>query len=282
MNNFCKYNAHAFAKGTRTKHKMAKKISVIIHTYNNEKIIRDCLDSVKDFDEIVICDMYSTDKTLEIAKEYGCKIVMHENLGWADPARNFAISQAENDWVLVVDSDEQITPELREYLYKFLDAPKDYAGVWIPRLNYCWGKPMELLYPDFIFRFFRKDKTYIPPKVHYRVEVSDRREFYMPTKDKKLAIIHNHTQSIGSIINKLNKYTDLECEKLIETNKKINFGYAMWKSIWLTIEKFILKGGYKDGIRGFYQSYIFGMYKFFTYVKYWEYKNAEDTKCVRK
>ena len=64
---------------------MGSSISVVIHTYNNEAIIRDCLESVKDFDEIVICDMYSTDKTLEIAQEYGCKIVMHENIGWADP-----------------------------------------------------------------------------------------------------------------------------------------------------------------------------------------------------
>ena len=88
------------------------KISVVINTCNNEKIIRECLESVKNFDEIVICDMYSEDKTLEIAKEYNCKIVMHEKTGWVEPARNFAISHATNEWVLVVDSDEIITEEL--------------------------------------------------------------------------------------------------------------------------------------------------------------------------
>lgn len=261
---------------------MSKQISVVIHTYNNDKIIRKCLDSVKDFNEIVICDMYSTDKTIEIAKEYGCKIVMHENIGWADPARNFAISQASNDWVLVVDSDEQITPELREYLYKFIEDPKDYTALWIPRLNYCWGKPMELLYPDMIFRLFKKGKAYFPPKVHGRPQINEGKEFYMPINNRKLAIIHQHTQNISSIINKINKYTDLECEKLIQEDKDINFAYAMWRSLWQVLEKFLLKKGYKDGLRGFYCSYIFGVYKFFTYVKYWEYKNKKDGKCEKE
>ena len=76
------------------------KISVIIHTYNNEKIIAECLEAVKNFDEIIICDMYSSDKTLEIAKKYNCKIVMHEKTEIVEPARNFAISQASNEWVL--------------------------------------------------------------------------------------------------------------------------------------------------------------------------------------
>jgi glycosyltransferase involved in cell wall biosynthesis len=123
---------------------MDGKISVVIHTYNSEKFIRDCLESVKNFDEIVICDMYSTDKTVEIANEYNCKVVYHELTGWAEPARNFAISQATNDWILVVDSDETITEELRKYLYEFIKNPTHNTAIRIPRLNYCWGEPLEI------------------------------------------------------------------------------------------------------------------------------------------
>lgn len=251
------------------------KISVVIHTFNSEKVIKDCLDSVKDFDEIVICDMYSTDRTLEIAKEYGCKIVMHKNIGWADPARNFAVAQASNEWVLIVDSDEIIPEALRNYLYEFLDNPKDYSALWMPRLNYCWGKALNLLYPDMIFRLFKRDEVNFPPVVHGRPELKSGKEFYMPSEDKGLAVVHNHTLNISSVISKLNKYTDLECEKLIKEHKKLNMAYAIWKSFWLILEKFTLKKGYKDGIRGAIMSILFGLYKFITYVKYWEYLQNE-------
>ncbi len=253
------------------------KISVVIHTFNNEKIIRECLDSVKDFDEIVICDMYSTDKTLEIAEEYGCKIVMHENIGWADPARNFAISHASNDWVLVVDSDERIPEKLKNYMYDFVSNAGEYTALRIPRLNYCWGQPLEVLYPDLIIRLFKKDVTYYPTTVHGTPVINSGKEFYMPTKDRGLAIIHTHTTSITPIINKLNKYTDLECEKMIAANYKLNMPYAIWKSIWLMFEKFTLKKGYKDGVRGAIQSFLFGTYKFLSFVKYWEYLNSSKT-----
>ena len=247
------------------------KISVVIHTFNNENIIRDCLESVKDFDEIVICDMYSTDKTLEIAKEYNAKIVMHENIGWAEPARNYAISQALNDWVLVVDSDEKISSDLKEYLYKFIDAPQNYSAVRIPRLNYCWGKPLEVLYPDAIIRFMKKDAVYWPPFVHATPEVKSGEILVIDSDSRNLAIIHNYTDCYRSLINSLNKYTDLELEKLIEKNKSINFYFAIWKSFWIIVEKYFMRNGYKDGLRGLIISITAGIYKFVVYVKYFEY-----------
>ena len=94
-------------------------ISVVINTYNAEKHLSQVLDAVKDFDEVVVCDMESTDNTIGIAREYGCRIVTFPkgNITIVEPARNFAIHQAKHEWVLVVDADEVITPELREYLY---------------------------------------------------------------------------------------------------------------------------------------------------------------------
>ena len=117
--------------------------------------------------------MYSTDKTVEIAKEYGAKIVMHENIGWADPARNFAIQQASNEWVLVVDSDEIIPAELKSYLYDFIKEPKNVSAIKLPRTNYCWGQKMQMLYPDYIIRFFKKDCINWAPYVHVTPEIKD-------------------------------------------------------------------------------------------------------------
>ena len=96
------------------------KISVVINTYNAEQHLRKCLEAVKDFDEVVVCDMESTDHTVEIAQSFGCKVVTFPkaNHKSAEPARTFAIQSASNKWVLVVDADELVTPELREVLYQ--------------------------------------------------------------------------------------------------------------------------------------------------------------------
>ena len=87
------------------------KISVVIQTYNSEQFLERVLNSVKEFDEIVVCDMYSTDRTIEIARKFDCKIVYHKKTDFCEPARNFAIHSATYDWVLVVDSDE-IVPDV--------------------------------------------------------------------------------------------------------------------------------------------------------------------------
>src|SRR3712207_4326004 len=98
---------------------MEHKISVVINTYNAEEHLQEVLESVKEFDEIVICDMESTDSTLHIANAYNCKIVTFKKGDYTivEHARNFAISSATHEWVLVVDADEIVTPALREYLY---------------------------------------------------------------------------------------------------------------------------------------------------------------------
>ena len=92
-----------------------QKISVVINTYNAEQHLSKVLEAVKDFDEIVVCDMESTDNTVKIAKDFGCRIVIFPkaNHTCCEPARQFAIQSASYQWVLVVDADEIVTPELR-------------------------------------------------------------------------------------------------------------------------------------------------------------------------
>lgn len=127
-----------------------QKISVVINTYNAALRLREVLDAVKDFDEILVCDMESTDETLQIAAEYGCRIVTFprgkHNI--VEPAREFAIHRAQHPWVLVVDADEIVTPELRDYLYAFTQGGSD--GLLIPRKNFFMGRFMRCLYPDYI------------------------------------------------------------------------------------------------------------------------------------
>ncbi|MBR6493797.1 MAG: glycosyltransferase, partial [Prevotella sp.] len=88
----------------------ANKISVIINTYNASQHLQAVVEAVKDFDEVLVCDMESTDDTIEIARQYGCRVVTFPKEGHTivEPAREFAIHEAENEWVLVVDADEVV------------------------------------------------------------------------------------------------------------------------------------------------------------------------------
>lgn len=253
-------------------------ISVIIHTYNNENIIRNCLEAVKDFDEIVVCDMYSNDKTLEIVKEYNCKIVMHNKIDYVEPARNFAIQQASNEWVLIVDSDEIISAQLKDYLYKFIKNNKKYNAVKIPRLNYYWGVKIEIQYPDYVTRFIKKEKVNWPSQIHSQPIIEG--EIYtIPKSQRELAIKHHCVSTIKQLFESLNVYTDKELEKMINKKQKMpNVFWAFFKSLFLIFEKFILKKGYKSGADGFILCTYFGLYKFIALIKYREFliKNLEN------
>ena len=111
------------------------KISVVINTYNAEKYLERVLKAVKGFDEILICDMYSTDNTIPIAQKYNCKIIYHENIGYVEPARNYAIQSAKYPWVLIIDADEIVPPALKDYLYKRIQEENCLSGIRIPMKN---------------------------------------------------------------------------------------------------------------------------------------------------
>lgn len=144
------------------------RISVVINTYNASQHLEKVLQSVRDFDEIVVCDMESTDDTREIAARYGCKIVTFPkaNHKSAEPARTFAIQSASSEWVLVVDADELVTPELRRVLYKVVKAPDGPAGYYIPRQNMFLGMFVRDFHFDYQLRFFIREGTEWPLRPH--------------------------------------------------------------------------------------------------------------------
>lgn len=229
---------------------MDNKISVVINTYNAEKQLRLVLDALKAFDEVVICDMESTDNTLSIAREYGCKIVTFEkkDITIVEPARNFAIQSASNEWVLVVDADEIVTEELRCYLYNQIALPNPPDGIYIPRRNYFMGQFMHALYPDYILRFFRKSKTDWPPVIHVQPSVSGK-VIRAPKNVKGLAFEHLADDSVSDRLRKTDTYTDYECIK------KAHKHYGLWAFLSRPTHRFVknyfLKGGFRDGLPGF-------------------------------
>src|SRR5437016_3776952 len=109
--------------------------TALIPCFNNEDIIEDCLRSVSWADEVLVCDSFSTDQTLDIAKRYGARIVQHHYVNSATQ-KNWAIPQAQNEWVLLVDTDERIPPELRREIESVLASNPVHAGYRVPRRNH--------------------------------------------------------------------------------------------------------------------------------------------------
>ena len=238
-----------------------KKISVVINTRNAEQHLQQVLEAVKGFDEVLICDMESEDHTLDIARQYGCRIVTFErkNYNIVEPAREFAIHEARYDWVLVVDADEVVTPELKDYLYSRIKEVNCPDGLYIPRKNYFMGRFMRCHYPDHILRFFRKDKTHWPAIIHCVPEVDGRIE-KIPAKHIELAFEHLANESVESIVNKTGQYTRNELER--KQQKQYGVRTILWRPAWRFFRNYILKLGFRDGLPGLIRAGMDAFYQF--------------------
>jgi glycosyltransferase involved in cell wall biosynthesis len=245
-----------------------QKISVVINTYNASKHLARVLDAVKNFDEIVVCDMESTDDTIDIAREHGCKIVTFPkaNHKSAEPARTFAIQSATSDWVLVVDADEVVSESLRSYLYDFIKDPGKIRGLYIPRKNYTMKVFLPSSYPDYQLRFFIKEGTTWPPYVHTFPKVQGALD-YIPKSRRDCAFDHLDDSTRASI-NRLNNYTDNEVEK--HAGQKVTLFKLFASPMIRFIKQYFIKGGIFYGIPGYIDAFRSAQYKFTVLCKLYE------------
>lgn len=248
------------------------KISVVLNTYNAEKHLGKVLNSVKEFDEIVVCDMHSTDNTLKIAEKFGANIVFHENTGYVEPARNVAIQSAKNEWVLLLDADEIPSENLKKKLLEVAQENR-YSAVKIPFTNYFMGKKMRSAYPDYHTRFFKKHNAFWPPEIHSKLQIEG--EILTLLKSQTdLAIDHIADDSVKTILNKNNIYSDAELKK--RAGKKVGFGKLMFSPFFWFLKYYFIKLGCLDGKKGFIFACLKAQYKFATLAKLYE--NTQPSK----
>ncbi len=245
-------------------------ISVLINTFNEEKNIRNCLETVKWADEIIIVDMYSEDKTVEIAKEYTDKIYFFERMGYVEPARQFALEKATNDWVLVVDADELVPLKLKNKLIEI--AEKDLADVvYIPHNNYFFGKLLEGggwgALQDIHPRFFKRNLMSFSEIIHNSCKINkDAKVYYID--DLETGFIHFNYIDVEHFIDKLNRYTTIEAKHMFNGIKSASFGKFLAKLLVELFGRFLVKKGFKDGLYGFSLAILMVAYHTSSYLKY--------------
>lgn len=241
-----------------------KKLTVLIITLNEEKNLPECIDSVKWADEIIVVDSFSTDRTVEIAKEFGAKVIQRGWDGFANQ-RKYSLQQASSEWILFLDADERITNELRLEIEEILSKDIDVNGYKIPRKNYFLGKWIRSAnwYPDYQMRLFRKSKaSIIDVPIHEGVSVEGM------TGVCKKDMIHLSYQSLEQAYCKINHYTTLAA--IQRMNKKVSAVDIILHPIGAFLTDYISRKAYRDGFHGFLVAMINLTTNLMTYTKIWE------------
>ena len=253
-------------------------LSVAIATYNEESCLADCLNSIKDLaDEIVIVDGSSTDKTVEIAKSFGAKVILTDNKPIFHINKQLAIDACRGEWVLQLDADEIIPPELKEEINQIVKKEVIEDAFWIKRKKMFLGKWIKKggQFPDPVIRLFKKGKAGLPCKsVHEQILVDG------PVGWLKNPMVHLPTPSFSVYITKDNRYSTLTALEMKEKNLQINFvtkiNYLIFKPLGIFFSLYFRHLGLLDGFPGFVFAVYSGLHQFSAFVKYWEMKNSSE------
>ena len=286
---------------------MNHKLSVVLATRNEELNIGLCLDSVKEIsDEVIIVDEESTDKTREIAEKFGAKIykVKHEPIFHVTKQK--ALDLATGDWILQLDADEKVTPELAKEIKKVISMSNDelitrkcetekrnklferhqkliekqggiepqkgeVVAFFVPRRNYFLGKPLTHagVYPDGVIRLVKKGKARFPSKsVHELMEIDGGVAWLFNDLE------HDDSPTLQRYLERANRYTDLTAEEFREKMVKVNY-WNLFKFSFIVPSVYFLNlyfrhKGFLDGMRGFIWSSFSALHYPIAYFKYWQ------------
>lgn len=239
-------------------------ITVVVLTKNEEANIAECLESVKVWAaEIIVVDDLSTDNTVSLAQKWADKVLTRK-MDIEGTHRNWAYAQAMNSWVLSLDADEKVTPELKEEISAAINAT-DCVCFSVPLRNFIGNYWVRYggWYPAGKVRLFRKEKfKYEDVVVHPRAFVDGKGGHL--TKD----IIHKGYPDFEHFLASLNRQTTLEAQKWITTNRKMGGGRITWRAIDRFFRRFIGKKGWKDGFIGFMVAFFDTLYQIMSYAKY--------------
>lgn len=254
---------------------MKQTISVVISAYNEEEKIKDCLESVKWADEIIFVDNTSQDKTVDIAKKYTTKIFKRENNLMLNVNKNYGFSKATSDWILSLDADEHVTPELREEIEQVLSKGSQAEGYLISRKNIIFGKWIQhsIWWPDYQLRLFKKGKgKFEELHVHELIKVEGEVEKLQEP------LIHENYSSASQYLYKLDHiYTENEAQSFIKAGKKLHWIDAIRFPVGDFLKTFFLQKGYKDGLHGLVLSILQAFYTEVVFLKIWEKEGFKET-----
>lgn len=248
------------------------RISVAIASFNEERNIIACLKTVRHLaDEIVVVDGNSTDRTRQLARKFGAKVIKTNNPLIFHLNKQKAIDLCQHDWILQLDSDERVSDQLGREIKKVIHGQNDYVAYYISRQNYFMGRWLRKggQFPDYVIRLFRRGKARLPCKsVHEQMEI-DGKVGYL-----KNPLIHYPYPSFSDYWRKANHYTSLTAGEFAFNKVSRNFFTTLRYTIVVPLKHFLLiyfrHKGFLDGFPGFVFAFFSGLHYFVAYIKSWE------------
>ena len=241
-------------------------LSVILITKNEEANLKDCLESVSFANEIIVVDSQSSDKTQEIAQSFGAKLEITSDWPGFGPQKNRALNLATQEWVLSIDADERVTPELKEELLAVISS-KDAANCYaIPRSSWYCGRFMKHSgwYPDYVDRLFKRGTAkFSDHLVHERL---------LP--DGQVAKLKNHFlhysfRDFSQVLKKVDAYSTASAEQAYLKGKRSSVGKAIGHGLWAFFRTYFLRRGFLDGSQGLALAISNAEGTYYRYIKIW-------------
>ncbi len=247
------------------------KVSAVVVCFNEEENIERCLKSLEWADEIVVVDSFSTDNTISICKRYTDRIYQRKWPG-INKQKEFAVSLTRNEWVFVLDADEEVSRELRDEIRERLEADNGrYDGYMAKRHTYYLGRWINHggWYPDYKLRLFKKSRgRFVGEDPHDKIEVLGE------VGKLKGEIYHYTYKDISHHIRTINSFSDVVSDVLLKKREKFILTKMLLKPPIKFLETYIYKLGFLDGIPGLIISVLSSYYVFLKYAKLWEKKNG--------
>jgi len=252
---------------------MRTQLTVLIPAKNERRNIRLCIESARPIaDEILVADSGSTDGTMEIARQLGCRIVERELVNFSD-FKNWAIPQAAHPWVLILDADERITPELAAEIRGVLaDPPANRDGFWIGRHNYFLGHRIRHCgwNTDDVFRLIRRDVCrYTQRRVHESIAVEPGRAGRLKAKMEHYTI-WNYDQCLA----KLAHYSRLQAQDQHQWGRRPRVLSMLFRAPLRFFQLYLLRLGFLDGMAGIQVCMLTAFISYFKQARLWEIDHA--------
>ena len=248
-------------------------LSVILITKNEEANLKDCLESVSFADEIIVVDSQSSDKTQEIARSFGAKLEITSDWPGFGPQKNRALNLATHDWVLSIDADERVTPELKQEILTAIASPNAADCYAIPRSSWYCGRFMKHSgwYPDYVDRLFKRGSAkFSDHLVHERL---------LPTGSSgklKNHFLHYSYRDFSQVLKKVDVYSSAAAQQAFKQGKKGGLGEALVHGFWAFFRTYVLRRGFLDGKHGLALAISNAATSYYKYLKLWQLQNKKD------
>lgn len=243
-------------------------LSVIVITRDEEANIERCLESVAWADEIVVADSGSTDRTVELARKFTDKVYTAEWRGYAG-TRALAVERTSHPWVLWLDADEAVTPELAEEIRGVLGGADDSVAAYaMPRKAFFLGRWIRHCgwYPDYVTRLFRRDRA------RFGTSLSPHEGLVVDGVVRRLRsdLLHHTYPTLALALDKLSRYATLLAEEMKRKGRTAGFPDLVVRPAFRFFQMYVLRLGFLDGVHGFVVCALHSWYVFAKYAKLWE------------